>query len=69
MHYQLGGNLSLVILTFDLHIQTRPSEGSHVFRVNLTQIRSAVPQTFHTRTKKGPNSHQKTEPYVAHCVH
>jgi len=27
MHFQLGGNLSMVTLTFDLDIQTRPSEG------------------------------------------
>jgi len=27
MHFQWGGNLSLVILTFDLDIQSRPSEG------------------------------------------
>ena len=39
MHLQLGGNLFLVTLTFDLDIQTRPSEGpntKHVFLVNLT---------------------------------
>jgi len=27
VHFQWGGNLSLVTLTFDLDIQTRPSEG------------------------------------------
>jgi len=39
-------------LTFDLDLQTRPSEGSNIFRVNLVQIRSAVPEIFHTQIKK-----------------
>ena len=44
--------LSLVILTFDFDIQTRPERGTkRVFRVNLAQIRSTVPETFHTETK------------------
>jgi len=38
----------------DLDLQTRPSDRGtkHVFRVNLAQIRSAVPEIFHTQTKK-----------------
>jgi len=44
--------LSLVALTFDLWLW--PSNSSergtkHVFRVNLAQIRSAVPQILHTQ--------------------
>jgi len=27
MHFQWGGNLSLMTVTFDVDIQTRPSEG------------------------------------------
>ena len=30
IYFQLGGNLSLVTLTFDLDIQTRPSEGPNM---------------------------------------
>jgi len=44
--------LSLVTLTFDLDLQTRPSKGPHVFRVHLAQIRSAIPEIFHTQAKK-----------------
>jgi len=29
-HFQQGANLSLVTLTFDLDIQTRPSEGPNM---------------------------------------
>jgi len=37
--------LSPVTLIFDLDVQTRPSEGTkHYYPVNLTQIRSAVPE-------------------------
>jgi len=44
--------LSLVTMTFDLDLQTRPSEEhTHVFRVNLKQIRSAVPEIFHAQAK------------------
>ena len=44
--------LSLVTLTFDYDFQTRSSEGpKHVFRVNLVQICSAVPEIFHTQTR------------------
>jgi len=55
-------------LTFDLDIQTRPSEGpntKHVLRVNLSQIHSAVPEIFDVQTKI-MKSHRraKTEPYL-----
>jgi len=44
--------LSLVTLTFDLDLQTRPSEGPNTFSgVNLAQIRSPVLEIFHTQTK------------------
>ena len=44
--------MSLVTLTFNLDIHTRPSEGpKHVFRVNMAKIRSAVHEIFHTQTK------------------
>ena len=43
--------LSLVTFIIDLDLQTRPREGAYVIRVKLAQIRSAVPEIFHTRTK------------------
>jgi len=47
---------------------TRPSKGpKHVFHVNLAQIRSVVPEIFHTQTKKVTDSTKK-EPYAVHCV-
>jgi len=52
MLFEWGGNLSLVTLTFDLDIQTRLSEGPHVFRVNLVQIRSAIPELFDSQATK-----------------
>jgi len=37
----------------DLDLHTRLSEGpNNVFRVNLAQIRSAIPEIFCTQTKK-----------------
>ena len=61
--------LSLVTLTFDHDIQTRPSDGSNVFRVNLAQICSVVPEIFHTQTNKssavaemGDRSHNRHRP-------
>jgi len=44
--------MCLVTLTFEFDIQTRPSEGKHVFAVNLAQIRSAVPEIFDSKIKK-----------------
>ena len=47
--------LSLVTLTFDLwswHSNSSEREIKHIFHVNLMQIHSAVPETFHTQTKK-----------------
>jgi len=42
----------LVTLIFVPDLQTRPSDMTkHVFHVNLAQIRSAVPDIFHTQTK------------------
>jgi len=38
-----------VTLTFDLDIQIRPREGPNIFHVNLAQIRSVVPEIFHTQ--------------------
>jgi len=56
--------LSLMTLTFDRDIQTRPSEDqTHVFPVNLAQIRSAVPKTFDSQNeKKQSQTALKTEP-------
>jgi len=54
--------LYLVTLTFDLERGTE-----HVFCVNLAQIRSAVPEIFHTQPKKSQTV-PKTEPYAVHCV-
>jgi len=53
MHFQWGGNLSLVTLTFDHDIQTHLSDVfGHVFHVNLPQICSSVPVIFRTQTDK-----------------
>ena len=52
MHFQWGRKVSLVTLTFDLDIQTRPSVGPQSLHVNLAQIRSAVPEIFHTKNNK-----------------
>jgi len=41
--------MSFMSLTFDL--QTHPSKGPNVFRVNMAQIRSVVPEMFHIQTK------------------
>jgi len=38
-------------LDLDLHLQTSERGTKHVFRVNLVQIRSSAPETFHTQTK------------------
>jgi len=41
----------------------------HVFRTNLVQICSAVPEIFHTQTKKNHRlTAPKTEPSAVHCV-
>jgi len=44
--------LSLVTMTLDFDIQTRPSEGPHIFHVNLVQICSVVPEILEAQTKK-----------------
>jgi len=62
--------LSLMTLTFDLWPWPPKSSErwtKHVFRMNLSQIRSAVPDIFHTQTKKSQTA-PKTEPYAVHCV-
>ena len=59
MHFQRGGNLSLVTLTFDLwpwHSNSSERGTKHVFCVNLAQIRWAVPEIFCTQTKKVTDS-------------
>jgi len=51
--------LSVVTLTFDLDIQTPPSEGPNTsFHVNLVQICSAVPRDI-SYTKKSRRQRQK----------
>jgi len=65
--------LSLVILTFDLDIQTRPSEGPNIPSVNLAQIRSAVQEIFDSHAKENKKKQKvtdsaKTEPYAVHCM-
>jgi len=37
----------------------------HVFRVNLAQIRSAVPKIFHTQTKKSQHQKQNLTQFTA----
>ena len=59
---QAGCIFSLVTLTFDLDLQTRPSEGpiKHFFHVNLAQIRSAVPDIFHTQKPQTDGAKNRT---------
>ena len=64
IHFQWGRKVSLVTLTFDLDIQTRPSEGPQSLHVNLAQIRSAVPEIFHKQTKK---SQEAPKQNLAQC--
>jgi len=55
--------LSLVTLTFDLDLQTRPSEvpiTKHVLRMNLAQLRSAVPEIFHTQKPQTDGAKNRT---------
>jgi len=45
-----------------------PERGmKHIFLANLAQIRSAVPEIFHTQTKKSQTA-PKAERYAVHCV-
>jgi len=54
--------LSLVTLTFDLDLQTRPSEGPNTSSVWLwRESVQRVPEIFHTQTKKRLTA-PKTEP-------
>jgi len=39
----------------------------HVFRVNLSQINSAVPEIFHTQTKKSQRQKQNLTQFTA-CI-
>ena len=66
--------LSLMTLTFDLW--PWPSNSSewgskHVFRVNLAQILSAIPENFHRQTKKQTDSAKnrtfRSSPLSATC--
>jgi len=50
-------------------IKQMPSHSAkHIFRVNLAQIRSAVPEIFYTQTTNHRLSAPKTEPSAVHCV-
>jgi len=49
------------------HSNSSKQGTKHVFPVNLAQIRSAVPEIFHTQTKKSQTA-PRTEPYTVHCV-
>ena len=60
MHFQWGRKVSLVTLTFDLDIQTRPSVGPQSPHVNLAQIRSAVPEIFHKQAKSHKQRQNRT---------
>jgi len=58
-------------LTFDLWPWSSNSSErgtKHVFRVNFAQIRSAIPEIFHTQTKNHRLTAPKTELSAAHCV-
>ena len=60
--------LSLLTLTFDLwnwHSNLSEQGTKHVFPVNLAQIRSAVPEIFHTQTKKSQRQKQNFTQFTA----
>jgi len=57
--------LSLATLTFDLDFQTRPKGIKYVFRVNLAQIRLAIPEIFHKQTKKSQRQKQYLTQFTA----
>jgi len=51
--------LFLMTLTFDLWSSSLSERGTKdVFRVNLAQIRLAVPEIFHTQTQKSRRQHR-----------
>jgi len=49
------------VAEIDLDLKLVRARTKHVFPVNLAQIRSAVPDIFHTQTKKSHTA-PKTEP-------
>ena len=56
--------LSLVTLTFDLNfILVRARDQTRFFGVNLAQIRSAVPEIFHTQPKKAQTDGAKNRTF------
>jgi len=62
--FQLGGNLSLVTLTFDLwpwYSKSSERGTKYVFPVNLAQIRSAIPDISHTQTNKKKQKKSNTQ--------
>jgi len=62
--------LSLVTLTFDLwpwHSSLSERGTKHVFRVNLAHIRSAVPEIFHTQTKKSQTAPKQNHRQFTAC--
>jgi len=60
----VSGNLDLW-----LWLSTSSKRGTkHVFRVNLVQIRSAVPKIFHTQTKNQTDSAKNTTLCSSLCV-
>jgi len=62
------GQKNAVFIPGDLDLWPLNSSEWHVFCVNLVQIRSAVPEIFHTRTKKNRLMVPKTEPSTVHCM-
>jgi len=62
--------LSLVTLTFDLrprYSNSSERRTKHVFPVNLTQIRSSVPDIFHTQTKKSQTAPKQSLTQFTAC--
>jgi len=65
----VGATSSEVTLTFDIwpwHSYSSERGTKHFFPVNLTQIRSAIPEVsiFHTQTNKNWQTAPKTEPHA-----
>jgi len=59
--------LFLVTLTFDLDIQTRPSEGPNTSFVRIWR-KSVQPFPRYLIHKQKSQTALKTEPYAVHCV-
>jgi len=57
----------MFIVPGDLDFQSGPSEGPNTSSVCMAQIRSGVPEIFHTQTKNRLMA-PESEPSAVHCM-